>query len=109
MKRREFILLLGGAAAWPIAEQPERMRWIGEFMAEQRAVRRVGVLLPGAPADSGHFASAFLRGLPATSTARTSPSNTVGPRAALSDYRSLPLSLSRAASLSSPLAARRQV
>ena len=26
-------------------------------------MRRVGVLLPGAPADSGHFASAFVQGL----------------------------------------------
>jgi putative ABC transport system substrate-binding protein len=57
-KRREFIALLGGAAAtmpWPLgarAQQPERMR-------------RIGVLLPATADDSGLQArvGAFLQGL----------------------------------------------
>ena len=55
MNRREFITLLGGAAAWPLAaraQQPERMR-------------RIGVLMPSA-ADDPEFQArmtAFVQGL----------------------------------------------
>jgi putative ABC transport system substrate-binding protein len=56
VKRREFITLLGGAAAaWPIAaraQQSERMR-------------RIGVLLPAArdDAEQQSWLGAFLQGL----------------------------------------------
>ena len=55
MRRRQFISLLGGAVAWPLAahaQQRERMR-------------RIGVLLP-ATADDAHYQAwfgAFLQGL----------------------------------------------
>ena len=55
MRRREFITLLGGAAAWPLAaraQQPDRMR-------------RIGVLMASAADDSEYQArmAAFLQGL----------------------------------------------
>src|SRR5262245_51307747 len=53
MRRREFIMLLGAAAAWPLvarAQQPARLP-------------RVGILWPNPRAASGHFVDAFLQGL----------------------------------------------
>ena len=39
MKRREFIMLLGGAAAWPLTAHAQRLR-------------RIGVLIVAAPDDA---------------------------------------------------------
>ena len=52
MIRRDFIALLGGAAAWPIAAR-----------AQQPAMPVVGFLSPLAPGSGGHLLEVFRRGL----------------------------------------------
>jgi len=52
IRRREFITLLGGAAAWPfVAHAQERER-----------MRRIGVLLAGTPTSFAPRANAFVQG-----------------------------------------------
>src|SRR5262249_21946144 len=52
IRRREFITLLGGAAAWPVAAR-----------AQQTAMPGVGFLQTGAPGATAHMTAAFHRGL----------------------------------------------
>jgi len=51
MRRREFITLVGGAAAWPLTGRAES------------AIPVVGVLQPGSPEVYVHFMDAFRQGL----------------------------------------------
>src|SRR6516165_12462748 len=52
MRRRAFISLLGGAAAWPLAAR-----------AQQPAIPTVGFVRITTPQDSAHLVTAFRRGL----------------------------------------------
>src|SRR6516162_7327673 len=50
MKRRDFVMLLGGAAAWPItarAQQPEGMRRVGALMGYPEAQSELASFLQG--------------------------------------------------------------
>jgi putative tryptophan/tyrosine transport system substrate-binding protein len=59
MRRRDFIALVGGAAAaWPIAARSQQKMPVG-----QPAIPVVGYLFPGSPETSAQLVAAFRKGL----------------------------------------------
>jgi hypothetical protein len=64
MQRREFIGILGAAAAWPLAARGQTKR-----------VRRVGVLMGSSESDSRGYVDAFVEELMRLNTTKTAASS----------------------------------
>src|SRR5579872_4720624 len=79
MRRREFVLLLGAAASWPVAAR-----------AQQSALPLIGFMSARSPEDSAHLLEAFYRGLKETGNYVDGESLRVERRWARGDYGLLP-------------------